>query len=435
MDRAKMKSLFILCICIMSFWGNIVDSYGQAFKFNLFSQINYSEEKVHPYTLPDVLLCEDGTKVTTVKQWERKRRPEILELFSNYMFGKVPFPPSKPKWRIKCTDYSALGGKAIRRDVEIWLLRNAHNSKVSLQIYLPHEAMQHPVPLFFAIALLPNYTVCNDLSVEMPDTILIADGKKRVAYKRGYMSDFWQLEKILEHGYGLATYCYQDVAVDNLKGFLTGIPSLFYRKGQDYPSPNEWGAISLWAWSMRQVMDYIVTDKMVDKNKVIAIGHSRLGKTALWAAAQDSRFAMVIPNNTGCGGTAIARRNFGETVDAINQQYPHWFCSNYKQFDNREDFMPFDQHELVALIAPRPIYIASAEDDRWADPQGEFLGGKGASSVYNLYGLRGLECDSMPPLNSPVVDGFIGYHIRTGKHTMTAFDWEQFLNFADKFFK
>lgn len=426
-----MNYLFLLSFFLFNMW--TLNCFGQAIK--LLNPITYDEKKVPSYVLPEVLLCKDGSMVATRKKWENERRQELLDFFSTYVYGKVPQIKESLKWEIVRTDYSALGGRAIRREIKIWPLKSNNEYFLNVQMYLPLSAKDEPVPLFLAIALLPNYTVCSDPDVPMPDSILIADGKRVKAYRRGEKVDFWQLEMILSKGYGLATFCHQDFTPDTEKDFVNGFPSLFYRPGQYYPYPDEWGAISMWAWQMSRVLDYVLTDKMIDSKKVIAIGHSRLGKTALWAAVQDQRFAMAVSNNSGCGGAAISKRCYGETVEAINRQYPQWFCGNFKQFNNREKYLPVDQHELIALMAPRPVYVASAEEDRWADPKGEFIGAKEASSAYHLYGLNGLECDAMPALNSPVLDGYIGYHYRKGKHTITAFDWDQYLKFADRHFK
>jgi hypothetical protein len=418
---------------ITTFWG-VINCFGQDVKLKLTRPINYDENKVAPYVLPNILLCEDGTIVNTSKQWERKRRPEILQLFSTYMYGKVPNMEESSKWEVIKTKSNALDGHAIRRDIKVWPLASHHDYSIDVQIYLPHSSKRQPVPLFLAIALLPNYTVCLDSDLEKPDSILMANGQRSKAVKRGDKKDFWQVEKILAEGYGIAIFCHQDISPDTPTDFYKSLPSMFYKTGQSYPAPDEWGAISMWAWQMSRVMDYIVNDDLIDKEKVIAIGHSRFGKTALWAAVQDKRFAMAVANNAGCGGTAISKRRFGETIEAINQRFPHWFCSNFKQFNNREEYMPFDQHELVALMAPRPVYIASAEQDDWSDQKGEFLAGKEASTVYHLYGLNGLECDSIPAVEHPKSTGYIGYHIRRGKHTMTAYDWDQYLKFANMHF-
>jgi hypothetical protein len=395
------------------------------------------ESKVPEYQLPDVLTRFHGEKVTSSKEWFKKQRPDILKLFTDQVYGKVPGVQGISEVKVWETSDNALNGLATRKQLSLFFKKGSRNLEVNVLMYLPKK--EQKVPVFLAYNFTGNHTVYNDPYIRLTEAWVENDpsvgiiNNQVTEQSRATASNGWPVEEIIKSGYGLVTIYYGDVDPDK-NDFSDGIEPFFYRKNQSKPANNEWGSIAAWAWGLSRVMDYLEKDTAVDSKKVAVLGHSRLGKTALWAGATDPRFAMVISNESGCGGAALSKRIFGETVEIINTSFPHWFCDNFKKYNNREDLLPVDQHMLLALIAPRPLYVASAEDDKWADPRGEFLSAKYASAVYELLGLEGLPVKEMPAVNQPVM-GTIGYHIRTGKHGLTTYDWEQYIRFADKHFK
>ena len=387
-------------------------------------EANMDENRVPKYGLPDPLRFADGQIVDSASGW-RKRRSELLEAFADQMYGHTPGEPiSLERVETRAEEPGALNGLATRLQKRLWFMNQSKWIRLDLLVYIPNH-VKPPAACFVGLNFNGNQ------AVETDERIFPAEGQAG-RNGRGSEASRWQVEQVLKRGYGLVTACYEDLDPDFDDDFQNGVQPLFYRSGQIRPEAGEWGAIGAWAWGLSRILDYLELEPHLDPRRAAVIGHSRLGKAALWAGAQDERFGMVISNNSGCGGAALSRRKFGETVQLITQRFPHWFCKNFNRYQEREQDLPFDQHELIALMAPRPVYIASAAEDLWADPQGEFLSGLNASSVYRLLGQEGLRAKQMPPLNQPVFSR-IGYHIRSGKHDVTAYDWEQFLIFADRY--
>ncbi len=402
---------------------------------------NYDESKVGNLPLPDPLICADGTKVTDAKLWQTKRRAEVFGLFQTHVYGRSPAKPANLVYEVTKTDPQALGGKATRKEVAIYLTGKKDGPRLDLQLFVPNGA-KGPVPAFLGCNFNGNHAVHADPGITLNPRWMrtVRDSKNVVNNRateasRGSEASRWQVEMIIAKGYALATYYYGDVEPDHAEGWKDGLRAAMSKDGANTQfAADAWGAIGAWAWGLSRGLDYLEKDKAIDAKKVAVIGHSRLGKTSLWAGASDERFAMVISNNSGEGGASISRRDFGETIAVLNKNFPHWFCGNYKQYTGHPENLPVDMHELAALAAPRPLYIASAQEDTWADPKGEFLAGKLAEPVYALFGKQGTGVAEWPAVNQPVGE-FVGYHVRSGKHDVTAYDWEQYLRFADKHFK
>jgi hypothetical protein len=395
---------------------------------------NYDESKVPEYKLPDPLIFENGKSVASSSDWYGKRRTEILEMFEKEVYGRIPEFDFNQMYILNESDSSALNGTAILKQITIKIIINDQNLDINVLIYQPKS--EGPVPVFLGYNFDGNQTIHPDTDIFITNSWVPNNEEMGITNNhanentRGIASSRWPVEKIIEHGYALATVYYGDIDPDYDDGFQNGIQGMI-RPDDETPESDEWGSIAAWAWGLSRVMDYLESDPAFNSQKVAVIGHSRLGKTALWAGALDERFAVVISNNSGCGGAALSKRQFGETVESINTMFPHWFCDNFNKYNNKERKLPVDQHMLIALMAPRPVYIASATEDLWADPKGEFLAALAADTVYQFLGLPGLSVKTMPEADHPVMEGYIGYHIRTGKHDITPWDWEQYLNFVN----
>lgn len=402
------------------------------------SEVNYYESKVPSFNLPDLLKLPDGNMAENPEIWQNIRRPEILNLFSEQIFGYTPVDrPEDMNFEVYDINREALNGLATRKQIRVNFTSKSDGPFMDILLYLPKE-LKSPVALFLGLNFQGNHTIHNDPGITitsswLPDRREGVINNKATEASRGVAASRWPVEEIISRGYGLATIYYGDIDPDYDDGFLNGVHPAFDKSGQR--SGSSWGSIATWAWGLSRAMDYLAADEDIDMNSVAVIGHSRLGKTSLWAGAQDERFALVISNNSGCGGAALSRRRYGETVEKINNNFPHWFCGNFKKFNGKENELPVDQHMLIALIAPRLVYIASADRDLWADPHGEFLSGVYANPVYKLYRMKGLTPEVMPALNSPIQTGKIGYHIRTGGHGLTLYDWNRYMDFADKHLK
>ena len=398
------------------------------------SGANYDEAKVLAYTLPDPLRFADGSPVKDASDWTTRRRPELLRLFEDHVYGHGPGKPTAARVVVVESDPRALGGLATRRQVRVLLEGRESGPSFDILLYVPNAA-RRPVAAFLGLNFDGNHAIHADPAIRL-STAWMADGPGVVEHRatdaaRGTGVTAWPVERILERGYALATVYYGDIEPDRSDGWKEAVRARLGPGTSGVFAPGDWGAIGAWAWGLGRALDYLLTDPDIDGHRVALIGHSRLGKTALWAGASDERFAMVVSNDSGEGGAALARRKFGERTENITGAFPHWFCGRYRSYAGKEETLPVDQHELLALVAPRPLYVASATDDLWADPHGEFLAAKAAEPVFHLLGRGGLGVSEWPIPDHPVGDG-IGYHLRRGKHALTAYDWEQYLDFADR---
>jgi hypothetical protein len=402
---------------------------------------NYDESRVPSYTPLDPLRLNDGRPVTTRSEWWDTRRPEIMHLFEENIYGRTPTDAKAPlRLNVIEMDRHALSGRAIRKQIDLYFTsQQDHGLKMRLLVYLPVHAHRKTI-VILGLNFSGNQTVFDDLKIQPTPVWIKPKGAPKVLHQlpddatRGTQMQEWQIEKILSRGYGLATAYYGDIEPDFKDSAQFGIRSLFLEPDQQSSGDN-WGAIGAWAWGLSRAIDYLVTDQDIDPHRIFVTGHSRLGKVADWAAAQDLRIAGVLSTESGKGGQSISRREMGENVYHLQHSFPYWFCPNYAQWVGHDREIPADGNLLLSLIAPRPLYAASAAGDEWSDPKGEFLSVVSASRVYAFLGKPGIPPRSaMPAVDQPLIMDNVAYHLRSGKHDVTAFDWEQYLNFLDKQF-
>jgi hypothetical protein len=389
--------------------------------------VNYEESKVGSYTLPNPLVLADGKPVRDAQTWMDKRRPEIVRMFEENEYGRAPGRPKDMSFEVFDKGTPAMGGKALRKQVTVYFSSDRNGPKEDLVIYVPAGSTK-PVPLLLAINFSPNSAIFDDPEIRLGE--MWGRDKKKIPAQRGGGLGRMKIDDLLAKGFGVAGVYYGDIDPDFPGGVSLGVRAKYLKPGQTEPLPDQWGAISAWAWGLSRAMDYLETDKSVDSKRVAIYGVSRLGKTVMWAGAYDTRFAMVIASCSGEGGAALSRRNYGETIAHLTAptRYPYQFAANYGKFADRVDQLPVDAHMLIALIAPRPVFLQTGDGDGWSDPKGEFLAAVAAEPVFRLLGKEGLGTGNMPAAGDPILHT-IGYRMHAGGHGTLPGDWEYFLRF------
>lgn len=381
------------------------------------SQFNYVESKVPKYTLPNPLVSSNGDAVTNSAAWQSTRRNELMDLFRNQVYGRRPSTKYSIRFEKTGEQLQAFDGAATGRSMKAIIKIDDRTFSFPFVVFIPNKTQRsnedrRPVP---AVVHINNrYFIPMEIAISKRDP-------------------FWPAKTLIEQGYATASFHTSDVDPDKMDGYSGGIRS-FFAKGKP-PTETAWRSLSAWGWAASRVLDYLETLESVDSNRVAVSGHSRGGKASLWAACEDDRFAIAYSNDSGCGGAALSRRAYGETVAQITTAFPHWFCKPFSSYAGRENELPIDQHEVMALIAPRGVYVASADEDLWADPIGEYSAVVAAAPVFQLLGKESITTKSMPAMGQQRIVGQTGYHLRAGGHGLGDEDWNFFIHFADTLLK
>jgi hypothetical protein len=390
--------------------------------------VNYDQDKVGTYTLPDALVLKDGKPVKDAKTWEKKRRPEIVSLFETQQFGIAPGRPKDEKFDVIEKETPALNGKATRKRIDIHLSSDPKTPVIHLVEYLP-AAAKKPVPMLLSISFSAPSNTIDDPTLPVGE---VWDPKThtKIPATKGRNFGRISIEPMLDAGIGVATFYYGDIEPDYKEGFADSIRAHYLKPGQTARGPEDWGSIAAWAWGMSRVQDYFETDKSVDAKRVAIHGVSRLGKTVMWAGAHDQRFAAVIASCSGEGGAALSHRDYGETIGHLTapSRFPYQFAENYGKWAGFPDKAPMDANMLVALIAPRPLLLQTGNTDLWSDPKGEFLATVAAGPVYKLLGKDALDTETWPEAKQPILHD-LSYYMHDGGHGMVPTDWNIYVEF------
>jgi hypothetical protein len=395
-------------------------------------------------SLPDPLVMLDGRKVTTREMWFAERRPELIRLFQDYMYGQLPPRPVSLSSIVQRVDSAAFGGKATLSEVTLKFERPVA-PPIHLMLIVPNKPAKK-APVVLAINYFGNHTLVRDPKVRLADNWMPERGtgvveNRATEASRGTWVDIWRIEEVIDRGYAVATFYNGDLDPDTPD--QRGLQKFFRHED----AADDCGSIAAWAWGLQRAVDYLVTASGIDPRRIIVTGHSRLGKAALLAAAFDERIALAIPHQAGCGGSAPSRARIAigqpyntldtdrtkppETVADINDRFPHWFNLRFKEFNHQPERLPFDQNCLVALCAPRPVLFTNGRADTWINPAGQFEVLRGAAPVYRLLGVGDFNAESLPA-DGELMGGTLGYYLRPGGHSLLKEDWKVFLDFADK---